>query len=718
MAICAQDMVSPASTPKATAFENSAIGITMVDFTGHLFAENCTFLNMLGYTVFPGFTRLFYWCLVVRRGVFPITNIVELSEYVLEPLREDEEFILSRGRPRRAEAPSVLLLATTSTRPAPESLKKLEHEYLFRNELDPAWAVRPLSLSQHNDQKVLVLENPGGEPLNRLIQGPMEMKRFLRFAIGLASALSLLHKRDLIHKDIKPPNVLVDSGTSQVWLMGFGIASRLRREHQAPEPPEFIAGTLPYMAPEQTGRMNRSIDSRSDLYALGVTLYEMLTGKLPFTAADPIEWVHSHIAKRPVPPHERVKSVPACVSAIVMKLLAKTPEERYQTAFGVESDLRRCLTEWEAHGFIVDFSLGQHDTPDRLLIPEKLYGRASEIDTLLASFDRVVAGGRPELVLVSGYSGVGKSAVVNELHKPLVPPRGLFASGKFDQYKRDIPYATLAQAFQSLTRTLLSKPEAELRGWRDALLEAVDPNGQLMVDLVPELKHIIGEQPPVAELPPQDAQGRFQLVFRRFISVFARPEHPLALFLDDLQWLDAATLDLLEDLLTRPDVQHLLLIGAYRDNEVNPTHPLMRKLEAMRQAGAILQDIVLAPLTCEDLGQLIADSLHCEPERATPLAQLIHDKTTGNPFFAIQFFSELAEEGLLTFDYGEASWSWDLNRIYAKAYTDNVVDLMVGKLNRLPGETQKALQQLACLGNSAEFAMLRMVYQDSNEKMH
>ena len=342
----------------------------------------------------------------------------------------------------------------------------------------------------------------------------MAMPQFLGLAVGLATALGGVHKSNLIHKDVKPSNVLVNSATGQVRLIGFGIASRLRREHQPPEPPEFIAGTLPYMAPEQTGRMNRSIDSRSDLYALGVTLYEMLTGTRPFTASEPLEWVHSHIARIPVAPHERLTSVPACVSAIVMKLLAKTPEERYQTASGVESDLRRCLAEWEACGRIVDFSPGQHDAQDRLLIPEKLYGRADEIETLLAAFDRVVAGGRPELVLVSGYSGIGKSAVVNELHKPLVPPRGLFASGKFDQYKRDIPYATLAQAFQSLTRPLLSKSEEDLRPWRDALHDALDPNGQLMVALVPELKAIIGEQPPVPELPQQDAQRRFHLVFR------------------------------------------------------------------------------------------------------------------------------------------------------------------------------------------------------------
>ena len=643
---------------------------------------------------------------------------MELSAYALEPLRQDEEFILYRGRPTQAEASSVLLLAPALRRPALETLEKINHEYALRSELGTTWAVRPRDLSQYNEKTVLVLDDPGGEPLHRLIQGPMEIRQFLRFALGLTTAISQLHARELIHKDLKPSNVLAEPATGHVWLTGFGIASRLPRERQAPEPPEFIAGTLPYMAPEQTGRMNRSIDSRSDLYSLGVMLYEMLTGVLPFTASDPMEWVHCHLAKRAIPPNEKLKYVPGALSAITMKLLAKTAEERYQTAAGVESDLRRCLTQWETDGRIDDFRLAQYDVPDRLRIAEKLYGRAREIETLHASFDRVLASGTPELVLVSGYSGIGKSSVVNELQKVLVPPRGLFASGKFDQYKRDVPYAPLAQAFQSLIRALLGQDEAKLRRWRDALLGALGPNGRLMVDLVPELKLIIGEQAPVPELPPQDAQRRFQLVFQRFISVFARPERPLVLFLDDLQWLDAATLDLMEDLLTRRDVQHLMLIGAYRDNEVNSAHPLMRKLEAIRQAGAIVQEIVLEPLAREDLATLVADSFHCEAESAIPLAQLIHEKTAGNPFFAIQFISALAEERLVTFDRGERRWCWDLNRIRAKGYTDNVVDLMVEKLNRLPVETQNALRQLACLGNSADFAMLRMVYQDSNEKMH
>ncbi len=485
-----------------------------------------------------------------------------------------------------------------------------------------------------------------------------------------------------------------------------------------PEPPEFVAGTLAYMAPEQTGRMNRSIDSRSDLYSLGVTFYEMLTGSLPFTASDPMEWVHCHIAKQPAAPSERVGTVPASISAITMKLLSKEAEERYQTAVGVESDLRRCLSLWESRGWIDDFTPGARDTPDRLMIPEKLYGRDREVDALLTAFDRIVGGGRAELVLVSGYSGIGKSAAVNELHKPLVPPRGLFASGKSDQYKRDIPHASLAQAFQSLVRRLLSQNEEDLCKWREALREALGPNGLLLVDLVPELRHVIGEQPPVPELPPQEAQRRFQIVIRRFIGVFARPEHPLALFLDDMQWLDVATLDFLEDLLTRNDLQHLLLIGAYRDNEVNATHPLVRKLEAIRQAGAAVQDIVLTPLSRDDLGKLLVDSLHCQLERAAPLADLIHEKTAGNPFFAIQFISTLADDRLLTFDYRARRWVWNLLRIRAKGFADNVVELMVEKLKRLPPEAQKVLQQFACMGNSAEFETLRVGYQGSVEDMH
>jgi PAS domain S-box-containing protein len=636
----------------------------------------------------------------------------ELLSYVFSPLREGD-IALYRGS-GNGLAP-ILLVAAEET--SFGCVERLQHEYALRAELDADWAARPIALTHHNDRMTLVLEDPGGVPLDRLLGRPLDVSHFLRIAIPLAATLRQMHEQCLVHKDIKPANILVDKASGGVRLTGFGIASRLPREHQVPAPPEVIAGTLAYMAPEQTGRMNRSVDSRSDLYALGVTFYEMLAGVLPFTAADPMEWVHCHIARQPTPLKERVLSIPGPLSAIVMKLLAKTAEERYQSAAGLEADLQRCLREWETHGRIEPFMLGAHDVSDRLLIPEKLYGREREIDSLLASFDRVVATGTMEFLLVSGYSGIGKSSVVNELHQALVPPRGLYAAGKFDQYKRDIPYATLGQAFQSLVRSLLSRSEAELGRWRDDLREALGSNGQLIVNLVPELELVIGKQPAVTNLPASDAQNRFQLTFQRFLQVFARKEHPLALVLDDLQWLDAATLDLLEHLATQSEVRHLLLVGAYRDNEVNPSHPLLRTLDAVRRAGTAVREIHLAPLTCDDLERLIADTLSCTTDDAAQLAQLVHEKTDGNPFFTIQFVSAFAEEGLLWFDHAAMRWRWELDRLHAKGYTDNVVDLMVGKLTRLPARTQAALQQLACLGNGAEIAILAIVLGKSNEEI-
>ncbi|HEV3438306.1 MAG TPA: AAA family ATPase, partial [Gemmata sp.] len=394
---------------------------------------------------------------------------------MLRPLREAADFILYRGQQHGDSSP-ILAVAPATKHPSPQSLRRLECEYLLASELDPAWAAKPLALTRHEGRTLLVLQDPGGEPLDLIlkgVQGPLlNLTRVLHIAVGLAAALAQVHRRGLLHKDIKPSNVLVDHA-GKVWITGFGIASQVPRERQAPVSLEIIAGTLAYMAPEQTGRMNRSTDARSDLYSVGVTLYEIFTGALPFAANDPLGWVHCHIARQPTPPGNRA-AVPDPLSAIVMKLLAKNPEERYRTASGLEADLRLCLEEWQSRGRIDPFPLGAHDRSDQLLIPEKLYGREREVDALLAAFDRVTQG-TLELVLVFGYSGVGKSSVVNELHKAIVPARGLFAAGKFDQYRRDVPYATLAQAFQTLIRQILVESEADVAQWRTILVDALGP---------------------------------------------------------------------------------------------------------------------------------------------------------------------------------------------------------------------------------------------------
>ncbi|KWK73366.1 ATP-binding sensor histidine kinase [Burkholderia ubonensis] len=629
---------------------------------------------------------------------------------------QDGDRVVGRGRRLGPDGKpeAVLVVCPAAAHPLPSSLARLEHEYDLKDELDGSWAVRPIALVRAQGRTVLLLEDPGGEPLVGLLGGPMETGRFLRLAVGITVALNQLHQRGLIHRDLKPAHILVNDAANEVRLTGFGIAARQSRERCASAPPEEIAGTLAYMAPEQTGRMNRPIDARSDLYSVGVTFYQMLTGELPFAADDPTDLLHSHLARRPVPPGERVPSIPPLLSAIVMKLLAKTAEERYQTVTALEADLRRGLAAWESRGSIDPFPLGELDLPDRPLIPERLYGREREIETLLAALDRVATRGISELVLVSGYAGVGKTSAVLALRGALASRNGLYASGKFDQYKRDIPYATLAHAFQALIRPLLAKSNADLAPWRAALAKAIGPNGGLLVPLIPELGLILGPQAPVPELLPRDAQHRFQMVFRLLLGVFARPAHPLVLFLDDLQWHDGATLELLEHLTTQPDVRNVLFIGAYRSNEVNADHPLLSRLSAIREAGGRIVDVVLSPLKCNDAGRLVADVLHAPPADTAPLARLVYEKTAGNPFFTIQFLTALVEGGLLV---RGARWSWNLEDIRAQGFTDNVADLMLAKLRRLPAVTRDALKQLACLGNDVALAMLAMIRDGSEGEL-
>jgi predicted ATPase/two-component sensor histidine kinase/GAF domain-containing protein len=634
----------------------------------------------------------------------------------LKKLREDAELVLYRAYPPNS-GDSLLVLSPASAHPDAATLVRLEHEHGLASELDPAWAAKPLALERYGGRTVLVLTDPGGQPLNDILRQPLELEPFLHLATSIVAALDRVHARGLVHKDIKPANLLVDAA-GHVRLTGFGLATRLPRQRQVPTPPEVIAGTLAYMAPEQTGRMNRSIDTRSDLYSLGVTFYELLTGTVPFAASDALEWIHCHVARLPQPPSQRARGIPPLVEAIVLKLLAKTGEDRYQTAAGLGHDLQHCLAQWQAHGWIAPFPLGAHDVSDRLLIPEKLYGRETEVAALRAAFERVTTSGATELVLVSGYSGIGKSALVSELHKALVPLRGFFAGGKFDQYKRDVPYAALAQALQGPIRELLSAPDPELAHWRAALQEGLGANAQLIVNLIPELALIIGEPLPAPDIAPQHQQNRFQFLIQRFIGVFARPEHPLVLFLDDLQWLDRASLELVERLVCDPEVRHLLLIGAYRNNEVGPDHPLGAVLERIRGSGTGVQEIVLSALTVDNIGQMLANALHTSLQRVQPIADLVFEKTEGNPFFAIQFITALDDEGLLSFDPIARAWHWDMERVEAKGITANVVDLMAGRLNRFAPLTLEVLQYLGCLGTSAHAVTLGLLAGLLEEEIH
>jgi predicted ATPase/signal transduction histidine kinase len=608
----------------------------------------------------------------------------------------------------RIAGPGGTRILRTPRDPARRSdVAKLHHEHQILAALggDPALAFVEASgaIEAH-----VVSADPGGDPLRGLIRGPMPVASVLWIAAGLTDALSALHRLRIIHKDVNPDTILVDEARHRVSLVSFALASRLPRETHRILSPASTEGSLAYVSPEQTGRMNRAIDYRTDFYSLGITLYEMLTGHPPFVSTDAAELVHAHIARMPTPPHEVNPAVPRALSALVMKLLAKNAEDRYQSAHGIKADVEACVTFFTTGEHAAAVSLGSLDIPDILHVPQKLYGRAPEVELLLQAFDRASAG-RPELVLISGYSGIGKSAVVNEIHKPIVRTQGFFISGKYEQYKRDIPYFALTRAFQALLRQLLTGSQASVAGWRGRLVAALGPHGRLITDVIPEVEIIIGEQPPVVEMGPAEAQARFREVFQRFVEVFAQAEHPLVLFLDDLQWADSASLKLIRALVEGEAARCLLLVGAYRDNEVGPTHPLVAALDDVRKSGARLSTISLSPLGDEHVTALVADTLRCDAGTAAPLSRLLLEKTGGNPFFLLQFFQSLHEEKFLRFDLPTQRWQWSAADIRMMAGTENIVDLMAGKLARLPPRTRAVLELAACVGNQFDLQTLSVV---------
>jgi PAS domain S-box-containing protein len=595
----------------------------------------------------------------------------------------------------------------------PNNIEQLKHEYAIAQRLNIAAAVKVYALETHQGIPYLIIEDFEARSLDQLLDQFQKPVSFLKIAIEITSKLAQIHTYHIVHKDIKPQNILVNLETSQVKIADFGIATFIPYQQQIVSSSSRIEGSLPYLSPEQTGRMNRGIDHRSDLYSLGITFYEMLTGQLPFQGKDPLEWVHCHIAKSPLSPKKLNSDIPLMLCDIIIKLLSKVAEQRYQSALGLQFDLERCLEQLETTGEIQSFVLGEQDISERFQIPQKLYGREQDIAKLLQAFERVVNQGKPELVFVSGYAGVGKSSLVKEIHKPIVRERGVFISGKFDQYKRDIPYSTIIQAFQTLVRQILTEPEDQLANWKKRIQVALGNNGRLIADVIPEVELIVGEQPPIPELGPAESQNRFNLVFQNFISVFAQKEHPLTVFLDDMQWADSATLNLIQSVITGSSIQYLCFILAYRDNEVDVVHPFSLMKEKVCQYGARKTEILLTPLNLIYVNQLIADTLHSPAERVESLAELIIQKTDGNPFFVNEFLKTLHQENLLNFDRQHRVWQWDLTQIEAQGITDNIVALMIGRMQKLPTATQEVLKLASCIGNRFDLEVLAIVGEQS-----
>ncbi|MBR8835002.1 MAG: AAA family ATPase [Stigonema ocellatum SAG 48.90 = DSM 106950] len=688
------------------------------------------------------------------------SNIVTIPGYeTLEPIYTGPRTLVYRGT-RIVDQKSIIIKLLRNEYPSFHELVQFHNQYTIAKNLDLPGVIQPLALLNYCNSYALIMEF-GGISLKEWGMGSGEwgmgsgeegvgsgeegvgngeegmgsgeegvgrnsdfLSDFLHIAIQIVVTLDGLYRHRVIHKDIKPSNIVINPVTKEVKLIDFSIASLLPRETQTLTSPKVLEGTLAYISPEQTGRMNRLIDYRTDFYSLGVTFYELLTGQLPFTSVDPMELVHCHIAKEPPKVHTLNSHIPPILSEIVSKLMAKNAEDRYQSALGLKYDLEICLQQWQTRENIPPFKLASRDISDRFIIPEKLYGRAKEVETLLAAFDRV-SGNRPEkdsedkltpkieLILVAGFSGIGKTAVVNEVHKPIVRAKGYFIKGKFDQFQRNIPFSGFVQALQNLMRQLLTETDAQIEQWKAKIMVALGDQARVIIEVIPELERIIGKQPAISELSGSAAQNRFNLLFVKFIQVFTTIDHPLVIFLDDLQWADSASLKLMQLLMSEKNSGYLLLIGAYRDNEVSAAHPLMLTLDEIRKAEATLDTITLAALNQSDLNHLIADTLSCSPELAAPLTTLVHCKTKGNPFFTNQFLKSLHEDGLITFNFEAGYWQCDIAEVKALSLTDDVVEFMALQLQKLPDATQEVLKLAACIGNSFDLATLAIVYEKS-----
>ncbi|HEY9704042.1 MAG TPA: AAA family ATPase, partial [Allocoleopsis sp.] len=620
---------------------------------------------------------------------------------------------------RKIDKTPVIIKLLKEDYPSANALIRYQQEYEILKNLDIEGVIKVYDLQKYQNSLFLCLEDFGGYSL-RILQSQQifTLYEFLFLAIEISEILGQIHQLNIIHKDINPGNIIYNPNLKKVKIIDFGISTKFSRSHPTIKNPHLLEGTLAYISPEQTGRMNRSLDYRSDFYSLGVTFYELLTHQLPFTTEDPLELIHSHLAKIPLSPKEIKPEIPQVISDIVMKLLAKTAEERYQSAWGIKADLIQCLNQLETTGIISSFPLATQDIDQRFQISQKLYGREQETAELLTTFERITQGTHIEMMLVSGYSGLGKSSLVHELYQPITAAKGYFISGKFDQLQKNIPYSAVIQAFNELIKQLLTESANKLQEWREKILNTLGNNAQIIIDVIPDIELIIGKQSPVPELPAMEAQNRFNIVLTNFINIFCQKAHPLVIFLDDLQWADSGSLKLIKLILTDANIKYLFVICAYRNNEVSPSHPFMITLEELHQQHTIINEISLKNLTVTHISQLIADTLSTNITKVTPLAELVAQKTAGNPFFVNEFIKTLYTENLIKFnpDYSLVNnnfWLWDLTEIKGKNITDNVVELMIGKLNKLPELSREILRLAACIGNNFDIHTLAIICQKS-----
>ncbi|MEH1935827.1 MAG: ATP-binding sensor histidine kinase [Nostoc sp.] len=630
---------------------------------------------------------------------------------VSEELYNGSRTLVYRGY-READSLPVVIKLLKNLYPTFSELVQFRNQYTITKNLNDTGIIQTYTLEPYQNGYILVMEDFGGISLKDYFaknNNVASLNEFLQIAISLCEALDILSHHGIIHKDIKPANILINPETKQVKLIDFSIASLLPRETQTLISPNVLEGTLAYISPEQTGRMNRRIDYRTDFYSLGITFYELLTGKLPFQSKDVMELVHCHIAKQP-PFLGNREEISQVLCDIMSKLMAKNAEDRYQSALGLKFDLEICLHQLKEIGRIESFSIAQRDVCDRFIIPDKLYGRETEVENLLKAFERVSLGAT-EMMLVAGYSGIGKTAVVNEVHKPIVRQRGYFIKGKYDQFNRNIPFSAFVQAFRDLMGQLLTESDPKIQEWKTKILSAVGENGQVIIEVIPELSRIIGQQSPATELSGTAAQNRFNLLFQKFTQVLTSDKHPLVMFLDDLQWADSASLMLMQSLMA--DTKHFLLIGAYRDNEVKPAHPLMLTLNDIQKTAATINRITLAPLSEKQINQLVADTLKCSENLAWTLSRLVFQKTQGNAFFATQFLKALHQDGLIEFHLELRCWQCDITHINQRSLTNDIVEFMALQLQKLPESTQGILKLAACIGNQFDLETLAIVSKQS-----